>query len=695
MLKSKRYGRKRGNKLTVGEESNAWKDWLPAKVIDLSSDRPWKNCELLYWIPVIRKDKIQVKSKSDRFLFLFYNSEQSDGFLINVSSREGDVDFKKSWHLSDIKAIEFQENSVVFKLFLEHEYSWSAISNIDRNEAVWIIIHVCKHLCNNDIKVESSMRLKMLGLALTTNNTLSTFHLLRKYLDENMDTENRDILGNDLLTFTPEETDAEKLFDELHWGLSESEGGSGDPAMLQNSLRHETESLFVEICDFLLQWEEDEDKETIIKGMTGRSTGSSGTGAKVRETFELLASLDDVDASLESVDSWLSEQVTYLSDVQSQLFQIESENSGLETSWHNLTAVKSMITNLLNGPLSLDDKAEELLRHPQKVVREALEEKSLVNTSLIVAPLVDAICSLRRGLEEIDGKSEKFTPMQWRHIQAMTVISEHGQKLRQLSSDVCNGLEDVSHSLFKSLAQHKCLHDEKYGGKPIRRFSFSTVVNSVKEAQGAFKLLENDDESDNQEDKFGSAVEHPPDGTSTLEAVSEVSFHSAPQSDHDVVNQIAMMQRDYHSMIYPFFSLIKNMSELDSSLQKNLCESYVNYTEKYLYSSLFKELFRELFDLHPPRHSKDLMLSSMPKCQAGKITSPPLLFQHPSICRSGSPLSLSMWTIFSCVVRLSDEVIRKEHIFLCRVFVSLSFYICFIQHLYLALDHFEFGQNPQ
>ena len=662
---------KRALRLYTDEDKDDTR-WLSEKVLEMSKDKVWKNCDPIYWISVIRKDKFH-KSSSDRYLFLFYNPEVSDGFLVNVSCKGKDVSFKKSWPLSDIKSVDFQENSNIFKISLEHDYTWSTVSNIERDEALWIIIHVCKYLCSNDIKVKSTMSIKVLGLALTTNKTLSKFTKLHRLLDDNMDTEYKDLLGNDLLTFTPEETDAEKLFDELHWG-GDTDDEIGDPVQLQKCLHKETESLFVEICDFLLQWEEDEEKEAIIKEFTGRDAMvSDNSNSSVRETFELLTSLDNVDSSLANVENWLNEQVTHLSDVQSQLFQIESENSGLETSWHNLTAVKALITSIVNGPLNLHSNDEEKLRNPHSILHEALHEnKSLQNTAMILLPLVEAINSLRDGLKMIDGKKTEFTSSQWRQIQTMTVISEHRQKLHQLTSDLCNNLVDFSHTLFKTLVQHKAL-------KPVRRLSFTTIVNSVKVMQGNFKLLtaegenglinvpyEHQNELEGRNVANGSLTITPPDSTST--GISDLSLMSSrPPEGSNVLNQIASAQREYHRVIFPFYPLLASLSELSPSLQENLRESYITYTEKYLFSSLFKEAFKELIDALVPRQSKDLALATMPKCLAKKLTTPALRFQHPSICRSGSPLALSPWTVFSSIVRLADEVIHCEHEFISRV----------------------------
>lgn len=510
-----------------------------------------------------------------------------------------------------------------------------------------------------------------------------------------MDTENRELLGNDLLILTPEESDAEALFDELHWGGSNADGDIGDPAELQKCLHDETDTLFVEICDFLLQWEEDDEADP-GNGSPHRNSNEiiASSNSCVRGTFELLSSLDNVDASLENVNDWLNEQVEYLSGVQSQLFQIEAENSGLETSWHNLSAVKAMITSLLHGPLSLKSAHEDTLRHPQQVLQRALHEGGgLENTSEIITPLVEAISSLRLGLENIEGVKCDFTPAQWRQIQAMTAISEHKQKLHQLSSDVCAGLLSFSQSVFKTLVQHKALSDEKVGGKPVRRFSFTSVVNSVKVIQGNYKVLSEEQEQEqvkggleesvlrvSQDSQIGSkndltsAYENPPDGTSTTNDAPNVPYSSfqLPEPGDEVVNQIAQAQGAYHRAVYPFYLLMENMSELSPTLQDNLCESYVTYTEKYLFSPLFKGVFRDMIELLPSHQSKDILLSSMSKCLARKMSTPALLFQHPSICRSGSPLVLSPWTLFSAVVRLADEVIHAEQLFLSRVMIRCT-----------------------
>ena len=140
ILKSKKSTGKRVLKLYTDDNSDDTRNWLPEKVVELSKDKLWKNCEIIYWIPVSRKDKIQVKSRSDRYLFIFYNSEQSDGFLLNISCRGKEIHFKKSWHLStDIKSVEFSENSNIFKVSLEHDYTWNTTSNIERDEVMWQI----------------------------------------------------------------------------------------------------------------------------------------------------------------------------------------------------------------------------------------------------------------------------------------------------------------------------------------------------------------------------------------------------------------------------------------------------------------------------------------------------------------------------------------------------------------------------
>ena len=98
-----------------------------------------------------------------------------------------------------------------------------------------------------------------------------------------------------------EEAEEEILLEELDW----SKVGN-DPKEIQIALAAQSETLNTEIIDFLLQWEEDEN--------VGKSLPDS---KRVRDTFEVLDALSQVDNDLEGVNVWLSEQIE-------RLFQVHS-----------------------------------------------------------------------------------------------------------------------------------------------------------------------------------------------------------------------------------------------------------------------------------------------------------------------------------------------------------------------------------
>ena len=98
-----------------------------------------------------------------------------------------------------------------------------------------------------------------------------------------------------------EEAEEEILLEELDW----SKVGN-DPKEIQVALAAQSETLNTEIIDFLLQWEEDEN--------VGKSLPDS---KRVRDTFEVLDALSQVDNDLEGVNVWLSEQIE-------RLFQVHS-----------------------------------------------------------------------------------------------------------------------------------------------------------------------------------------------------------------------------------------------------------------------------------------------------------------------------------------------------------------------------------
>ena len=101
-----------------------------------------------------------------------------------------------------------------------------------------------------------------------------------------------------------EAAEDEILLEELDW----SKVGN-DPKEIQVALAVQSETLNTEIIDFLLQWEEDENVNKALPD-----------SKRVRDTFEVLNALSQVDNELECVDVWISDQIERLSQV--KLFQM-------------------------------------------------------------------------------------------------------------------------------------------------------------------------------------------------------------------------------------------------------------------------------------------------------------------------------------------------------------------------------------
>jgi hypothetical protein len=657
---------------------------LTNRIINLSKDYLWRSYDILYYLPIVSSS---LKSNFDKknletFLYFFYSVSQTTGYGVVVQVKGNDIEFKQSWNLMEIKNVKFGHEINEFILTVDEPLSYRALSSIDRDEIVWILIQICQYLCDHTIK-SKSFETKHLIAAIAAKETFTKFPLLKRLLEENMDDDLIDPFsstGESILSFTPEESDAEKLFDELQWGNASSTGtavtaaapvseGNSDPAILQKKLKTESELLHIEICDFLLQWEDDDlidhsiamgelksQQERIRSPASAAATETavamSGGRSSSRETLEMLTILAQVDQELMVVDDWLTKQINYLSSVQRELFQIEAENSTLETSWHNLSAVKTMITALLDGPLSLAPDHEVDLRNPVLIVRTALEDKELKNTQSILLRLVNALVSLRNGLLLIEGNDPSFNPSQWERLQSMSVIAHQRNKLIELSDLVCNSLTDLVGNLFKTLLQHKALTDQsvpKNRSIVVRKFSFSTVTNRVKEQQGRF-LVANEEEE---------AVPHspPPELGIASSGSTSVAYGT-------LTNQLLNAQQVYHTAILPFVPLLENLAALSPTLSQLLCSSYVEATEAFLYCPLTKEMFRELINSIPSRPHPVFTLASAPKSLAKRMTNPTLRFQHPSMCRSGTPLVVSPWTVLAISIKLIEEVAAQEKAFL-------------------------------
>lgn len=116
-----------------------------------------------------------------------------------------------------------------------------------------------------------------------------------------------------------EAAEDEILLEELDW----SKVGN-DPKEIQVALAVQSQTLNTEIIDFLLQWEED---ENVNKSLPDSK--------RVRDTFEVLDALSQVDNELEGVDGWISDQIDRLAQVHDfRRFSLKSLGSFTVRVWN-------------------------------------------------------------------------------------------------------------------------------------------------------------------------------------------------------------------------------------------------------------------------------------------------------------------------------------------------------------------------
>ena len=333
------------NKGRFKRDKNANVDWtseyadpdkLKLKYTEKSSVS-WSDCEYLYSLRACRRSKRATatgpKVEADSILALFYLPyERRITFVVFELAQI--VELGQQRFLEDIQHIHNDEGATDVSLkFHDCQLSWKTISHGERDEFVWVMSQLSSTLTGLSIPVEGYVP----DIDINEGGYDSKFPTLYKLIFEN----------SAAATQGEEEKEAEMLLEQLDWTRPVPE--------LQAQLRDDIFVLNVEICDLLLQWEHDE-------AVPGTEEYSS---SRVRDTVELLTTLNHVDKELGFVDDWLGNQIGYLSNVQAEIKQIESESGTLETSLQNLTSVKTLISSLIRR-LRIKNADEEVLIRAEK-----------------------------------------------------------------------------------------------------------------------------------------------------------------------------------------------------------------------------------------------------------------------------------------------------------------------------------------
>lgn len=682
---------KRTKKFTDDEESKVSSEWLHEKVLEVSKDSPWSDSEVLYWTTVNSQPKTFSKgSDTSVYLFFYYKAETSVAYIVKFTLKGKDMKINQSWSFSELKKIDCSDSQTSFMLSLDNDYKWTLATNMERDEAVWIIINICRKLVGLDIKISQSVDMNILSLS--SSSALARFPALRKYFNDSFVSLNS---SSDDVTFSAEDTEAEKLFDELHWSVD-----GGDPSDLQRILKNESDSLHIDICDFLLQWETEgeevrrQEKYAVHGGGGGgdeasSSEGSAGKGyrptskamaalkvdadgsassSRVRETISLLVTLARLDEELLGVDAWLAAQIDHLAGVKSELRQIETENSVLETSWHNLCSVKVMATELV-ATLQISPIHENTLKMARKIVSNALADKTLSNTDEILKGLMSAIGALKTSLTTLRGGGEEgggVSASEWQHLASLACVVAHRKRLVELSEQLCSSMDDFSTSLFPSLLDLRIVTEALQADSPTlitsRYNSLASALSEITAAQRQF--IDQCEMEQDSGDPSSSSVTVASDVNLKSSLSSSTDFPPPPPS----ATHLMAAQRIYHEAIVSFLPLIESLSDLSFTLAEQFRHSYIMATQSHFYVVMIRNLFKDIQKLICSRQTS-LSLATIVKSSSPRDKHPtPITFQHSASPHAGSKtvanLSISPWVALPVLLGLIQPVMERESTFL-------------------------------
>lgn len=623
----------------------------------------WHGAELLYIINTQRRgkrvarqdagtsEKAQSKSSGsqyDRYIAMLRKKDSTQSIsIIRLVLKEDEIEIKNTFDLSVLRAIDFgSDDNELLLSFDNADHNLYFASQNERDETLWIIIQVCKHIVRNDITVGYSIDIDALTYITSTNGTLSRFPLLQKMVQ--LHTKE---LGD---YFSKEETEAETLLDELNWGSSLQEQTN-----LHSILSGQSEKLSNEIIDFLLQWEE-MDLNTKNKG---GATPGKGTGAKlpgVSDTSEVLQALGQVDQELEAVDMWLGEQIGRLEEVQANLHMIEDESGALESSWQSLRSVQEVVTMLVTR-YSLDAKLEDTLLHPEKVMNPILKSPTLAKLEAGIEPLLEAMTTVRNALKLKFTDIADISGPQWKQLQNMTSISSQKAKLLDVVDSCCDAFTDTALGLFDWLVKHKALQE---AGGVVKQFVFTEVMTEdVKNKPGKIYFT-------------------------TLPQW----FTKAKSPNH---NQLMKAKLVYEANLQPFIPLLNLFTELSPKNQQPVQDAYLKAVTEGLYKPIFKTLAKDLMALCTVKHVVITLANVGRYRTKDRVPIVPVTFLKATPV-GGNPsqnAALSLWMAFRVALMVVIPVLEQEENFVDVSFFLLSC-VSHNQSNLSSMDGFLFCRDP-
>lgn len=684
----------------------------------LTSDptQAWHDSEVLYSINIQKKGGIfSISKPSDKYLLLL-KTEDARIYIIIISLSGKEFNIKFSWDMKSLRGIDTGDLDTDIVLSFENaDYTWVFRDQVERDETLWIMTTLAKKIYASDLYSGTVSHLTSLAYAATSNGILTRFPLLESYCALHDVKELSTAIGfgsnssssvypNNSSINEEEEIEAELLLEELNWDVS-----GESPDVFRKQMNQQADSLHVEIINFLLQWEEDE--ETSASGSAGTSTTYSSPpklnslfGEIIEEnptkvaslslpehnmrkvTMEVMGALSSVDEQLSSVDEWLGEQISRLSEIQSKLHMIEAESGQLETSWYNLSNLKHLVSIVIEE-LSLSEQDEELLLTPQVVVETILKDPEVKDRNELLLSLLNALDKMRSGLaykgaglsadvtspanqpESNPGspnstmspgkalagtqsKSSVDTAL-WKELMGVMAVSSQRHKLMELADGFCNNLSDsVIGSLFDRILKHRYLAgdpDKRYRGVTIKQYNLAPLV------MNALILC-----SPSSTIRIGQQVSGGMRFNDGRGANSCTVWYTR-QIVKD--NQLLQSQKMYHDVVHLFAPLLCAFLELAPTLASTLFSSYTHSTGEKFYNPLLKVLFQNLLSECNGRTAHPVSLHNVVKSGLQEKTDP--LVKLRLTYKAGTN-QFSPWIGFELLLQLMAPVIKREIEF-CKV----------------------------
>jgi hypothetical protein len=624
----------------------------------------WVNAEILYHISItkrqfnseataeVNQNTSQSKKANMKLRFLiilkknessaFHSTNNGIYYLLQIGVKDNGlfnrvVDVKNTWDIRKIRGVDIGGIDNDFVLSVDKgDVNYTFANNLERDETLWVIIQLCKLVANSNtdiidsFSVGYSVDVEAISYTIVTNGTLNRFPTIFKLFQSS------GLLNAD--AFGEEEIEAESLLEELKWA-----SGHGTAEELQQNLSEQSNYLNTQIIDYLLQWEELDD--------SSRQSLSAPPSSKanLRNTVEILDALNKVDDELEESSLWLAIQIDRLSETKSHLVFIEDESGGLESSLHNLQAIRDVI-NAVVKHLTLEKESESLLHNPEPAMTMTLKAATLKNTDELLRPLISAATQLANALA-YKGEDNLIPPQVWKQIRSIKAVVEQKNKLYRIAEEFSGVMTESLCNIFPAVLKHKSLNDDaKNQNIDIKNFKTSAVILHRKR----------------QRRKVA-------DQTLSRSSLSQ----ELPLTDEDVhalyyvptdLNLLLHCQRIYHKALSDYIPLAEKLFMINPSSTALICRAYIESANDKFYASLFKSMMREFRTLMPSSRLP-VTLASIPRYQYKGMREVAVRFStRESLVNENQTQLLPPWELFAIFLLIATPVVLREEVFFQSLF---------------------------